>query len=497
MQLPFQRWLEGEGAVEEVKRMAEVFKLEQFVKCLPPELHRWLVDKKPLTLSAAAKLADEYAVLYKQVPMEATGGPKQDSFGWRRNSPQMVNSGFRKFAPARDNSDTQSCGGQIVCNYCKQVGHVISRCGKLRQKRERSFNENWRSGAQHVGLVNKLSAPVDVHGFGSDITVDKRYMPFCVNGGVFDENEAKRSVVFLRDSGSLQSLVSKECVRLNEFKDTGETRLLKGISGAVMELPLVQMRVECEFAKGEILCCLINELPAGISILIGNDIAMEGEPMNIAVVTRAQSRLNADERTERVNEQVLTQADVCNDACTDELSEGDLEQLFSDSDDFMRVPNECVSHKELVKLQRADVELKPLFVLAEANGHVGAGRSGYEIVNGVLVRRWSDKITPQGIGLTQIVAPSQIRKKLLNVAHDSLASGHLGTQKTLDRLLRHFWWPCVNKSVGEYCRSCEVCQMSNEGEPVVNVPIIDAVDVVGTIKRMRESVHECCISCGS
>jgi len=73
LQMPFQRWLEGEEAVADIKRLCEVFKLEQFIHCLPPELHKWIVDKHPLTLSAAAKLADEYAVLYKQMPVEDRG----------------------------------------------------------------------------------------------------------------------------------------------------------------------------------------------------------------------------------------------------------------------------------------------------------------------------------------------------------------------------------------------------------------------------------------
>ena len=232
---------------------------------------------------------------------------------------------------------------------------------------ERSGSENWRSGSKHVGLVNKISAPVNVHGFGSEISaVDKRYMPFCVNGGV----------------------------------------------------------------------------------------AEEVEPMNIAVVTRAQSRMNAVERTDSVNKQMVTRTDVCNDACTDELSEGDLEK-----NEFMRMPNECVSHKELVKLQRADVELKPLFVLwPRQTDMLEQEGVAMKLLMGVLVRRWSEKIMPQGMGLTQIVAPGQISKKFLNVAHDISASGHFGTQKTLDRLLRHFWWPGMNTSVREYCRLCDVCQ---------------------------------------
>src|ERR1043165_371424 len=58
--LPFHRWLEGEGALDDLPKVLEVFKLEQFVNCLPVEIHRWIIDKKPSTLAQAAKLADEF-----------------------------------------------------------------------------------------------------------------------------------------------------------------------------------------------------------------------------------------------------------------------------------------------------------------------------------------------------------------------------------------------------------------------------------------------------
>jgi len=132
--------------------------------------------------------------------------------------------------------------------------------------------------------------------------------------------------------------------------------------------------------------------------------------------------------------------------------------------------SDTVSRSHLIKFQSADIELKPLFVLAEAEGNVGAGKGTYEVLNGVLVRHWCDKVTPQGMGITQIVAPTQVRQQLLKVSHDIPASGHLGTQKTTDRLLRHFWWPRINSSVREYCRSCDVCQRLGKGTIRIKAP---------------------------
>jgi len=45
-------------------------KLEQFTNCLPTEIHRWVVEKRPKLLVDAAKLADEFAVLYKPLKAE-------------------------------------------------------------------------------------------------------------------------------------------------------------------------------------------------------------------------------------------------------------------------------------------------------------------------------------------------------------------------------------------------------------------------------------------
>jgi len=59
------RWLEAEQAYDNFEQMRELIKLEQFYERIHPDLHSWLLDKNPKTLTDAAKLADEYNAVRK------------------------------------------------------------------------------------------------------------------------------------------------------------------------------------------------------------------------------------------------------------------------------------------------------------------------------------------------------------------------------------------------------------------------------------------------
>ena len=47
--------------------------------------------------------------------------------------------------------------------------------------------------------------------------------------------------------------------------------------------------------------------------------------------------------------------------------------------------------------------------------------------------------------------------KVLKIAHDVLAAGHLGMTKTKNRILRYFYWPNIYKDIIKYVRSYDVC----------------------------------------
>ena len=54
-------------------------------------------------------------------------------------------------------------------------------------------------------------------------------------------------------------------------------------------------------------------------------------------------------------------------------------------------------------------------------------------------------------------APVNFRTHLLQLAHDSVLSGHYGVEKTFDRLIQDWFWPTMKKDIANYCRECKVC----------------------------------------
>ncbi|KAI9555943.1 hypothetical protein GHT06_018484 [Daphnia sinensis] len=82
---------------------------------------------------------------------------------------------------------------------------------------------------------------------------------------------------------------------------------------------------------------------------------------------------------------------------------------------------------------------------------------------------------------------------LLEVNHDSLLAGHLGIQKTIDRILRQYTWPNLDASVKEYVKSCLICSrrkaIGGNRAPLLPLPPVEgvweriAMDVVGPVQE--------------
>ena len=65
---------------------------------------------------------------------------------------------------------------------------------------------------------------------------------------------------------------------------------------------------------------------------------------------------------------------------------------------------------------------------------------------------------PSGTPHNRLYVPEGLRETLLSEAHDPPTMGHLGMDKTLERLSRRFFWPKLEQSVRAYVRSCPACQ---------------------------------------
>jgi hypothetical protein len=74
-------------------------------------------------------------------------------------------------------------------------------------------------------------------------------------------------------------------------------------------------------------------------------------------------------------------------------------------------------------------------------------RQGWSVVDELLLHR----------GKLYVPNNRALRSDLLQEAHDSPLNGHLGYEKTMDQLSRHYWWGDMRKEVKEYVASCLTC----------------------------------------
>jgi len=153
---------------------------------------------------------------------------------------------------------------------------------------------------------------------------------------------------------------------------------------------------------------------------------------------------------------------------------------------------ELVYHTELVRLKQSDTSLSSLFELADK------GDDHYFIKSGVLLRSWRDKLAPPENSFHQIVVPASLRPKLLQIAHEIPAAGHLGVARTQSRLLRHFFWPSILRDTKSLCISCDICQRLGKDKKPVPAPLQSmplgsghfarvATDNIGSLPVCQES----------
>ena len=89
---------------------------------------------------------------------------------------------------------------------------------------------------------------------------------------------------------------------------------------------------------------------------------------------------------------------------------------------------------------------------------------------------------------------------MLHTAHDGLMTGHFEVRKTTNKVLAEFYWPTLRKDVREYCKSCDICQKTQQKGrvsklPLGKMPLIDspfvrvAIDLIDPIHPPTDDGH--------
>ena len=93
----------------------------------------------------------------------------------------------------------------------------------------------------------------------------------------------------------------------------------------------------------------------------------------------------------------------------------------------------------------------------------------------------------------QQIIPKSLQDKVLQMLHEGLGGGHLGTEKMLLRLKERFYWPGHYTDVTDWCRSCSPCSSrkgptTNRRAPLQNIkagyPLqMIATDIMGPFPK--------------
>jgi len=206
----------------------------------------------------------------------------------------------------------------------------------------------------------------------------------------------------LRDSGYLQSLISCDKLCSHDYVDTGESCLIKGVTGDVVRVPLVEVDLQSKYGTGKYLLGIVDRLlDDTFDALIGNDLdppMIDEVPVTVGVVTRSETAALRQ----------YSSADL--PAVPDSVSNSDaipLNVVDHSAGDLVDVV--LSSTDELIKLQHDDSKLSHLFELAKHKPKFLTICRFFYLEKGILMRFWRDKPTLSGTEFSQIVVPKPLR----------------------------------------------------------------------------------------
>ena len=258
---------------------------------------------------------------------------------------------------------------------------------------------------------------------------------------------------------------------MKEDDFTGSMGYVMAIDRTLKEAPIAEIKVDTPYYTGVSQAICLRDLL--FDLVIGNipgarnpNDPVPGVETCAVAVTRAQARKDATIKS-LVARNVTAQTSVTKD--------------------------------ELAKLQQEDTTMEKYVDLKNAV-RKGNYEIKYEKRTGILYRIRS-QVDRLGECSKQIMVRKTLRKKVLEVAYNSIFGGHLGIKKTKDRSQTNFYWPGMQGDVTSFCRSCDVCQKTTaKGSvpraPLGDMPLIDmpfrrvAVDLVGPILPPSDKRHQ-------
>ena len=513
----FDRWCSSKKIGSNHEKLRQLMLVEEFKRCINSDIKSFLDEKQVETLEAAARLADDYALTHKVSFINKSNPSRRPFFpqSGSKHSPSNPSGNYSQtFTPkpksSGENKD-QNPLSQPICNYCKRTGHIISECLHLKRKKEK------QEGLKPTGLTSLRSKPQSCVKEEDPIQTERPetdsvmeiYEPFLSDGFVSLNSDYAQStpIKILRDTGASQSLILADTLPFSEKTSSGTSVLIQGVECGFVNVPLHNIYLSSDLVTGLVAVGIRPSLPfKGVHLLLGNDLAGDKVVVNplltnipcidqppdpieqeipdlypSCAVTRAMAKkAKQNDGDIDLTDTFLGQSfkhEITN-SLSSSLSDKQTElRNKSESSHYSAILNDqgqghdLMSRSQLCKEQHNDPEILPLLERALDEKEIDQVPVCFYVKNGILMKKWRPPDVSAEDEWTvnhQIVVPRVYRPEILNLAHDTPMSGHLGINKTYHKILNHFYWPGLKSDVSQFCKSCHTCQMV--GKPNQTIP---------------------------
>jgi len=294
------------------------------------------------------------------------------------------------------------------------------------------------------------------------------------------------TTLVLRDTGSTTCVVKSSLVKPEQM--TGSYKLCMLIDGVVKRYPTAIVDLDTPYYTGmtKVLCMdtLVQD------IIVGNIPGARGpdtdtKPRDIKYTLKVYHRYTTEHRQsgETVPEidKTLENREGKPDVAIEECAAVQTSAMVGNEKQPPKplkvnsVPGWEVGPDEVKTKQKEDDSLKKYWDLV--GKPVEVGKPQFFLKKDILHRKYSGKKdTDEKI---QLVVPTELRHKVVSLAHNTLLAGHRGAGKTLSRVQQEFYWPGVHDYVTQYVASCDLCQRNVKKNSVAKVPM-EKLPLVGT-----------------
>ena len=379
---------------------------------------------------------------------------------------------------------------RFMCFLCDKPGHKAIDC-KLKQKIKMAAASvlDGNSDSENSDIASCLEILEKHHEkakrsptyigltFPTEDKKDQKHLP--VEKGFVN----RQPVQVLRDTGCTGIIIKRSLI--TEKQLTGKQVTYTTVDGTRNTVPKAEIHIETPFYTGIVRAICMND-PV-YDLIIGNIKEVIKQPTDIRH-SYEHSKEEIQIAKEK-NGKFTTAAPVTTRAQT-------VQSQTKQKSKPLNVPQlpQVGNFEEFKKEQQDDPNLQILWDKMKDEIITKRKTLRYKFIlhDQLLYRQVLKRESEEELFEKQLVVPAKYRTLVLQTAHDTLLSGHLGITKTLARVKCHFFWVGMDMDVTRYCRSCDICQKTVpkgqlkkgklENMPIITVPFQRvAVDIIGPL----------------